>query len=167
MRASRLHRAYGILAAFQGGASVDQLTRTWSTSQVRITAVPAITFALVGCTVCAMRISSATGTTHGRSNGRHTEMIRVSHETFRALASSGVRVTSCVESTVFATTSVNTPSIFARFRPARAGVASRAENRLAIATRERVAHHAFQTNTRRTLGTDDALCVVAANHSFT
>ena len=94
-------------------------------------------------------------------------MIRVSHETFRALASSGVRVTSCVESTVFAATSVNTPSIFARFRPARAGVASRAENRLAIATRERVAHHAFQTNTRRTLGTDDALCVVAANHSFT
>ena len=114
-----------------------------SATNIGISTVTRIAFTLIRTSILAVAVGPASGAANRRSDRGHTKVIGVSDKTFGALTGSGVRVTTCVESTIFASTSVNASSIFTGFRPAWAWVASGAKNRLAVTAGEGVAHHAL------------------------
>ena len=93
-------------------------------------------------------------------------MIRISDETFSTNTASGVRITSSIKSTILSTASVHTPATLTSLRSAGARIPIRTKDRGASASRERITHHSFKTDTGRTVRADNTLSIVSTDHAL-
>ena len=94
-------------------------------------------------------------------------MLWVSNKALQANTSFSIWIAFGIETAIDAVTTVHTSSIFASLRSTWTGIPHRTQYGAASASWKRIAHHAFQTDTRRTIRTDDALGIVSTNHSLT
>ncbi len=155
------HGALGVESTFQGGAGFLHLLLA---SNVGVSSVSIITDTLVGSTVFTMAVRSASWRTGRWSHRWHAKEVSISNESLIADTLLGIWITPGIEATTLSAARFNTPARFTGLGPSWAGISGTAKDRSAGATWEGVPHHSLKTDTGGTLGTDNALGVVATNH---
>ena len=136
------------------------------TPVVGVTSEARVTLAGVGEAVSTVTVLPTAGAADSRQDGRHTQEVAVSHESFSAETFVGVGVAGSVQSTGGGVTSL--PALAGDTgQRLWAGDGCRAGLRYTAAAREGVTKCSFTAGTGRTLGSDDTLSIDTADHPVT